>query len=242
TNNFRTSIDILEQIENLSPHLQEAYQTVTLRQANLDLKENRLDAALTHFNKSLQYTPSSSRQAEAYFWIGEILNRQKKYADSEVALNKYMALAKTNTSDNPAVNPAYAGYIQGYNYIRTGEHRLAIQSMQRVIEQSETMMTGSQNKTPGQLEEIVGDAYIRIGDNYFQLSQYNEAANWYQRAANQKVTGYDYALYQYAQILSLQGNESQQVATLDRMLREKPDSRYADMALDDMAVAQMHAT
>ncbi len=241
TNNFRTSIDILEQIENLSPHLQEAYQTVTLRQANLDLKENRLDAALTHFNKSLQYTPSSSRQAEAYFWIGEILNRQKKYADSEVALNKYMALAKTNTSDNPAVNPAYAGYIQGYNYIRTGEHRLAIQSMQRVIEQSETMMTGSQNKTPGQLEEIVGDAYIRIGDNYFQLSQYNEAANWYQRAANQKVTGYDYALYQNAQIQGLSGNQSQQIASLDRLLREVPDSRYADLALIDKADALIQA-
>ncbi len=240
TTNYRKSIEILEQIENLSPGLQEAYQTVSVRQANLDLKENKLDNALLQFNNSLKYTPSSDLQAESFFWIGEILNRKKNYPESEAALNKYMALAKTSSPSNPAVNPVFANYIQGYNYIRTGENRLAIQSLQRTIDQGESMATGSQAK-PENLNDVIGDAYIRIGDNYFQLSQYSEAATWYQKAANQKVAGYDYALYQYAQILSLQGNESQQVAALDRMLREKPDSRYADMALFDKADALIQA-
>jgi len=236
TTNYRKSIEILEQMENLSPELQAAYQTVALRQANLDLNENHLDQALIHFNKSLIYTPSTSMQAEAYFWIGEILNRKSNYPESEAAINKYLALAKTSTPGNPAVNPVYANYIQGYNYIRGGEHRLAIQSLQRTIDLGEAMAQSSQSRPSG-LEDIVGDAYIRIGDNYFQLSQYNDASNWYQRAANQKVSGYDYALYQNSQIQGLRGNSAQQIAMLDRLLREVPDSRYADIALLDKSDA-----
>lgn len=236
TTNYRKSIEILEQMENLSPELQAAYQTVALRQANLDLNENQLDQALIHFNKSLIYTPSTSMQAEAYFWIGEILNRKSNYPESEAAINKYLALAKTSTTGNPAVNPVYANYIQGYNYIRGGEHRLAIQSLQRTIDLGEAMAQSSQSRPSG-LDDIVGDAYIRIGDNYFQLSQYNEASNWYQRAANQKVSGYDYALYQNSQIQGLRGNSAQQIAMLDRLLREVPDSRYADIALLDKSDA-----
>lgn len=240
TTNYQKSIEILEDIEDLSPGLQEAYQTVSLRQANLDLKENKLDEALIQFNKSLKYTPSSAMQAESYFWIGEILNRKKDYPESEVALNKYLALARTSSVTNPAVNPVFAHYIQGYNYIRSGENRLAIQSLQQTIEHGVSMASISQS-TPGQFDDIIGDAYIRIGDNYFRLSQYGDAATWYQKAANEKVSGYDYALYQYAQILSLQGNQSQQVAALDRLLREKPDSEYADLALFEKADAHIQA-
>jgi len=60
TNNYLKSIEILEKIDDLSPGLQKAYQTVTLRQANLNLKEDRLDDALIQFNNSLKYTPSTA--------------------------------------------------------------------------------------------------------------------------------------------------------------------------------------
>src|SRR5690606_42028061 len=79
----------------------------------------------------------SLHDALPIFWIGEILNRKKNYPESEAALNKYMALAKTSSPSNPAVNPVFANYIQGYNYIRTGENRLAIQSLQRTIRSEE---------------------------------------------------------------------------------------------------------
>lgn len=236
TTNYKKSIEILEKINDLSPDLQKAYQTVTLRQANLDLKESKLDDALIQFNKSLKYTPSTELQAEAYFWIGEILNRKKNYPESEAALNKYLALAKTNKSTHPRVNPAFAYYIQGYNYIRSGEHQMAVKSLQNSIDESKNI-TSSDPAQINQLEDIIGDAHIRIGDNYFQISQYNQAAEWYQKAANQKVSGYDYALYQYAQILALQGNRSQETAVLDRLVREVPDSRYADVALFEKADA-----
>ncbi len=236
TTNYLKSIEILEQIEGLSPDLQEAYQTVTLRQANLYLKENRLDDALVHFNKSLQYTPSPQMQAETYFWMGEILNRKGNYPESETAINKYLALSKTTTPTNPAVNPVYAHYIQGYNYIRSGENRLAIQSLQRTIELGESMSSDAKNQITG-MDRIVGDSYIRIGDNYFQLSQHNEAAKWYQTATNQKVIGYDYALYQHSQIQGLRGNSDQQINLLDQLLREAPNSSYTEMALLDKADA-----
>jgi len=240
TNNYRKSIEILEQINDLSPGLQTAYQTVTLRQANLDLKEGKLDDALVQFNKSLKYTPSIAMQAEAYFWIGEILNRKKIYPESEAALNKYLALAKTHPVSHPQVNPAYAHYIQGYNYIRGDEHQLAIQSLQKTIDLGAAMKFSDPANEKNFLD-ILGDAYIRVGDNYFQMSQYNQAAAWYQKAAEQKVTGYDYALYQYAQILGLQGNINQEISVLDRLVREVPDSRYADVALIEKADAYIQA-
>lgn len=236
TNNYKKSIEILEQIKDISPGLQKAYQTVTLRQANLDLKEGKLDDALVQFNKSLKYTPSIPMQAEAFFWIGEILNRKKAFAESEAALNKYLALEKTHPVSHPQVNPAYAYYIQGYNYIRNNEHQLAIQSLQKTIDLGGSMKFADPANEKNFLD-ILGDAYIRVGDNYFQMTQYNQAAAWYQKAADQKVTGYDYALYQYAQILGLQGNRSQEISVLDRLVREIPDSRYADVALFEKADA-----
>ncbi len=240
TTNYKKSIEILEQITDLTPDLKEAYQTVTVRQANLDLKENRLDDALIQFNKSLKYSASTALQAEAYFWIGEILNRKEKYAESEAALNKYLALAKASPSSHSQVNPAFAHYIQGYNYIRGGEHRLAVKSLENSINEGESITFTDQTQEK-RLQEIVGDAYIRIGDNYFQMSQYNQAAAWYQKAANKKVSGYDYALYQYAQILGLQGNRNQETVVLDRLVREVPDSKYADVALFEKAGAYIQS-
>ncbi|MBY5957094.1 tetratricopeptide repeat protein [Membranicola marinus] len=236
TNNYKKSIEILESINDLSPDLKTAYQKVTLRQANLDLKENKLDEALIHFNKSLKYAASIEMQAEAYFWIGEILNRKKNYPESEAALNKYLALAKANQSTHTQVNPAFASYIQGYNYIRSGEHQMAVKALQNSI--NEGRRISFQDPTDKKrLNDIMGDAYIRIGDNYFQMSRYNQASEWYQKAANEKVSGYDYALYQYAQILALQGNTSRQTTVLDRLVQEAPSSKYADIALLEKADA-----
>src|SRR5699024_5245102 len=163
TTNYKKSMEILEQLEDLSPGMQEAYQTVSLRQARLDLKENRIDEALINFNKSLKHTPSTAMQTEAFFWMGEILNRQEKYPESETAFNKYLALHKTNPVKDPRVNPGFAYYNQGYNYIRSDQSELAIQSFQKAITAIEQI---SATEVP-EKDRIAGDAYIRIGDNYF---------------------------------------------------------------------------
>src|SRR5699024_6486473 len=42
TTNYKKSMEILEQMDDLAPGMQEAYQTVSLRQARQDLKENRM--------------------------------------------------------------------------------------------------------------------------------------------------------------------------------------------------------
>lgn len=241
TTNYRKSIEILENIEALTPELQKAYQTVTIRQANLDLREGDIDKALIQFNNSLKHTPITSYQAEAYFWLGEILHRKKKYAESEAALNKYLALAKTNRLDDPQVNPAFAHYTQGYNFIRSNEPRLAIQSFQSAIEAGKALDNIQSPELSTRSKTIMGDAYVRIGDNYFKMRNYSQAAQWYTQAAKRKVPGFDYALYQNSQIQGLSGNRAQQINLLDRLVLEVPDSKYADIALFEKADAYIQS-
>lgn len=233
TSNFKKSMEILEKMNDLSPGMQMAYQTVSLRQARQDLKENRMEEALASFDKSLKHTPSTAMQTEAFFWMGEILNRQGKYAESESAFNKYLALYKTNPVKDPHVNPGFAYYTQGYNYIRSGQSELAIQSFQKAITALDLVST---SEVAGK-ERIVGDAYIRIGDNYFKLRNYNQAFRWYDQAAEKRVPGFDYALYQKAQIMGLQNNRSGEISALNRLIQEAPDSRYADQALYEQSDA-----
>lgn len=240
TTNYKKSMEILENMEDLSPGMKEAYQTVSLRQARLDLKENRTDQALVNFNKSLRHTPSTSMQTEAFFWIGEILNREGKYSESEAAFNKYLALYKTNEVSDPQVNPGFAYYTQGYNYIRSNQSELAIQAFQKAI----TSIDAISSAEVPQKDRIAGDAHIRIGDNYFKLRNYNQASRWYDQAASKRVPGYDYALYQKAQIMGLQNNSNEEIRALKRLVEEVPDSRYADRALYEQADAhiQMNQT
>src|SRR5690625_6500074 len=158
TTNYKKSMEILENMEDLSPGMKEAYQTVSLRQARLDLKENRIEGALVNFNKSLRHTPSTAMQTEAFFWIGEILNREGKFSESESAFNKYLALYKTNEVPDPHVSPGFAHYTHGYNYIRSNQSALAFQRLQKTIASIEAMHADDVPRN----KRIARDGYMSI--------------------------------------------------------------------------------
>ncbi|WP_236974896.1 tetratricopeptide repeat protein [Membranihabitans maritimus] len=239
TKNFKKSIEIMERLDELSPSLKEAYQKITLNQASLDIKNNDLSAALGNLEKSLKYTPSTALQAKSFFWKGEILSRQEKYAQSEGEINKYLAIAKAANAQagkiDFEVSESYAHYIQGYNHVKTNDCDQAIRSFESSISLSKA---GSQNVSNDQSklsDRIMGDAYIRIGDCYFKLRDYNKASQRYLEAANRKVSGYDYALYQNAQIQGLLNQPNRKMQSLDRLISEQPSSSYADAALFEKA-------
>src|SRR5690625_5609736 len=64
TTKYKKSMEILENMEDLSPGMKEAYQTVSLRQARLDLKENRIEGALVNFKIRFSLRRSEEHTSE----------------------------------------------------------------------------------------------------------------------------------------------------------------------------------
>ncbi|GAA5222125.1 tetratricopeptide repeat protein [Membranihabitans marinus] len=236
TKNYQMSIEIMEKLDQLTPALQKAYQTITLNQAKLDIQAKKTAQALVNLDKSLKYTPISSLQSNTFFWQGELLNREGEYAKSESALNKYFALAKAsnNQYEEFEVSDAYAHYIQGYNYLKNNEFTYAIQHFEKSISSQNQLNAASKDQN-SLYERIEGDAYIRIGDCYFKQRNYSKAIARYNTAISKKVAGYDYAIYQNSQIHGLTKQPEKKLEYLDQLIREIPSSTYADEALLEQA-------
>ncbi len=169
------------------------------------------------------YQAGSYRKAEPYFslakesyWVAECLYRSGSYANAITLWKQYIGRS-TAASDpdkyrNSHFNIAYA-------YFKQQDYTTAADWFNRYLK------LGRLNRS------YMADSYLRLGDCAFAQHQYQEAADSYTLALNNRTIHPDYALYQIAMAQGVINQKDLKVATLDSLMQDYPSSGFFGAAL-----------
>lgn len=238
---YRQAFEIADEMSktNRTPQFLRTYQKVALNRGIQVLLENNPDGAKPYFQKASENPVDPSVQAIAIFWLGDIANRKGQYQESITLLDKFLLLGRTvnNLPDETGVFAAQ--YTQGYNYLKTGKYDLSRNAFQETVDGINRNLGFIKN--PDITGRMLGDATLRLGDSYFRINQYANASRYYRTVIEKRYAGNDYAIFQNALIEGLQGRKTDEILALDQLVRDYPNSEYADDALFRLGAANQNA-
>ena len=85
--------------------------------------------------------------------------------------------------------------------------------------------------------DIYTDALIRLGDSYYMQKEFTSAVKYYGQAVEIGRFDVEYAMFQKAFCLGLDGNQKSKVETLSAFMNKYVNSAYYDDALYEQAEA-----
>jgi TolA-binding protein len=211
TKNYEEALVTLDAIKNKDLRLQEAYQKLAFDRGVELYEGHKYPEATTAFGRALKFPVDKTANAQAHFWMGESEYAQEHY---DAALRKYDDL---RNSPGAYATDLYeqASYSMGYAYFKQKDYGEAATAFRRFVD------------VAGARADQKADAMLRIGDSYFVTKDEPTAISWYDKAMAGGTTARDYALYQKGVCQGLEKQYNEKIATLKKMLAEKPNSQYA---------------
>ena len=211
SNNYKDALAILEQMDNRSSKMNEAYQKVAYFRAVELYNSGDLSASKTLLDKVIDLDIDKRYSALSNYWLGEMAYEYNRYELS----NDYMQRFLQSSVQKPDEYVAQANYTLGYGYYKQKEYANAAKAFQSV----------------GGQYAFSNDANLRKGDSYFAQRNYNQAISAYNQVKSENSSNGDYASFQLAILSGLQGNNSSKLSQLQNLYNQKPNSAYADDAL-----------
>ncbi len=215
--NYEAALKSIENIANPDREMMQTKQKLLLQLGTESLKKNDYKNAIKYLDRSLEFAGIGPQAAsEAYYWRGEAYYRSGKPQLAEKDLQNY--LSKTELKEAEIYPMAYytLGYIafNGKQYSRANTYF------------SQFLLLYKEPNT-----KLRADAYNRLGDCYYHIREFDEARNYYDKAAATDASAADYALYQNAFMAGIQKDYSLKISLLDQMLQRYPQSSHAPMAM-----------
>jgi tetratricopeptide (TPR) repeat protein len=207
--------------------LGEANQTIYLHLGIQSHQKKDFKPAQTYFLKSLETPVRQGLEAIALFWLAEISNREKKYNESILYLNKYFSKADNKLPEE--VSLTSANYLQGYNFLRNEKLENAAAYFQKVVDALE--INKKIYSKPEINQRILGDATLQLANVYLVFRNYDKASKYYNEIIQKNYPAIDYAMYQKANIEGFRGNTAGEIALLESLVSKYPKSGLADDAL-----------
>ena len=214
--------EALERLENMrdkSEELTTVYNEL-LYSTGIDHYQHRqYDKAQVCFSKILNSRQSSSRKAEAAYWLAESAYAANDYPTAE----RYFRQVKSSL---PASNELaiMAEYALGYIQYQKPDYADAIRCFRNVIQRCD-------DRKP----DLKSDAYVRLGDCFFVDRNYDQAINYYDLATRISRRNVDYALFQQGLCHGAKGRSTQKIEMLNNLVNTYPSSSYYDRALFEIA-------
>ncbi|CAL1517108.1 tetratricopeptide repeat protein [Chitinophaga sp. MM2321] len=224
TNNYKDGLATIEQIQDKNPTVLKAYQKVAYGRATQLINDQQLAEAdrLLDIAISNPYDPQIKQLA--HFWKAEIALRQNKTATAVTNLNAYL----NNTAPvSGEANAQTASYNLGYSLLKQDKYSEALPYFE-----------SAQRASGPNAERIAADAALRSADCYYMLRQFPKAISLYDGIINSNDAGADYAIYQKAIILGLQGKQNDKLALLKQLGNKFPTSGFGNET--DMEIANTY--
>jgi len=224
TKNYKAALISLENIKQLDPQLQEAYQKIALYRG-IELFNNRkYNEAIINFNKSDKYPVNKKVKAENMYWRAEANYRTESYIASINEYKKYIFEPAALASNK--LNKAH--YNIGYGYFKLKEYKNANQWFRKYVQNAKSEET-----------KIKNDALNRVGDCFFINKEYKAAIEYYDKAAMLGVDKVDYSLYQSAVVNGVIGDYPDKVNLLKTLINRKQKSHLLDDAIFQLGKTQL---
>jgi tetratricopeptide (TPR) repeat protein len=218
TKNYKSAIEVLEDIDELNNDTKMAYQELTFHRGEELYLNKEYQNADIFFKKSLKYPKEAQLEALAYFWRAEIAYKVDDYDESLNLLNRFMS----NSGASKSKNKTYAYYSMGYNYFKKKDYPKAQNYFYKF----------KQNETYNELNKVIYlDNTQRLADCYFLNRQYNAAIEEYSFIIKNNYKNADYAIFQQGMLYGLQDRHSEKINVLKRLQNDFSKSIFYDDAL-----------
>ena len=211
TKNYKEALKSIESIKKRDSKLNEAYQRIVFNRAVDLFNESKLDEAEVLFKKAIEYDYNESIIALSHYWLAEGYYRNNSYVDAQKSYKKFMV------SPGAYSMPEYnlANYNIGYtNFIQKNYSEALVYFKKFLLNR----------KSEG--VKIINDAYLRTADCYFINKEYSNAIDYYNNAIELKQPDADYALYQKALSLGVQGKFEPKINTFLTIINGYKKSTY----------------
>lgn len=217
TKNYQAALASINKIKHPSTKILEAKQDILFQLGTQAFANMKLDEAVALFTQSIALGAyNEEARNDAYFWRGESYYREGDYRQAISDFRTYLNNTRRRNTDMYAL----AYYNLGYSYFKLKDYSEALSRFRQYVELEKNNQAAS-----------LADAYNRIGDCLFHNRQFALAEENYTRAARLQPSAGDYAVYQKGFVLGLQKDYRGKINTLDRLIREFPESQYVDDAL-----------
>lgn len=235
TKDYSVAQRTLEELNDVSSYLYEAYQVVSYYKALQEINDGQYDKAEEDLLKSEKISRDIKTSIQTQYWLGELMHRKGEYVKSNIYFDKYFILVKGIDDFEDLSMPPFAHYIQGYNFYKLNNYAASIQHFTNVISQFREYKSGDFKLK----NRITDDAYIRLGDAYFYNRQLKEALSSYNTAIVRKAENSDYAMYQKALIMGLNKNDSEKIQILGELIGNYKKSGIRPLAIFELGMTYM---
>ena len=215
TKNFDAALTSIDNIENKTPKLKEAYQKISYNKATSLYAERNYEPAIKYYDKSLRYKLDRKIAAMANYWRSEANYRLSNYKEAIEGYNAF--IYEPAAILTPYFNEA--NYNVGYAYFKLEEYTNATTWFRKFTYNTEGIDSLKMN-----------DAFLRIGDCFYVLKDYSQAIKFYEQAENVNQIEGDYALFQKSVCLGIIKDIDGKIATLEKLVSTNPNSAYIDAA------------
>ncbi|PST81711.1 hypothetical protein C7T94_17710 [Pedobacter yulinensis] len=212
--NYQAAIDVLEPIQDKNEAAREAYQKVTYFRGLEFYNERAFPNALSMFLRSEKFPEDQEILALTTYWKGEAMYELRKFGESVSTFEKFLNLPgaeRTNVYNFANYALAYAAF-EDEKYVKAATY-------------FERFLNGNDKD-----QKTVDDATVRLADAYFVNKNYGSAMSYYRRIISRKNASEDYAVFQTGMIQGLENQYDAKIATMQSLLRQFPNSNYADDA------------
>lgn len=210
--NYDAAYRAIKQMDNPDNNIKSALQKISYFRA-LELYNNGdYDGAEALLEESLENSYNAKYTALAGFWQGELLMREGRYDAAAAKFRRYLQLA-------PKSEPEYemSYYNLGYALLEAGNRTQA-------RAQFDNFLWLHQQK-----DVYRADALNRKGDILYAQRSFDKAIEAYNQSAAIASPERDYALYQRAVVLGLNGKVPSKIEAL-RAIVASGEGRYVDRA------------
>ena len=225
---YDRALEALDKIRDKDPTVQSSYQLLAYNRGVELYQRGKYQEAVPYFDKVRTYPIDAKLSAESYYWQGECYFAYRDYTNATSSYAKFSTAPGGYSSE---FYPA-ADYARGYSLFKRKKYIDALSAFRSYLEAH-----------PDDSPKRVIDAEMRTADCFYVKKEFDRAVTYYDKClSNVNATSIDYILYQRAMSISLTDTPDalpSQIAGLDRLLKEYPNSRFIVDALYESARTQI---
>lgn len=220
TRDYERALKAIEATGLARPQLRATYQKIAFYRAGELYSNRHYEQALQKLEASLQFPVNARYRALALYWKGENFYQLGAFQNALQAYKNFRGVGG-------AIN------LKEFDrsFYQTGYCFFKLLDFQNAATDFRTFVKNSSSKNDARR---LADAYLRLGDAYLITGGYLKSIDYYDQAILQNTAQSDYAFFQKAECLGLDGKKESKINQLQKLIRQFPKSEYAKEARFEM--------
>ncbi len=228
TNNYKEAYKALQDVHNRNNDYNRVYQKVAYGYAMQEMQQGRYAHADSLLSQSLKHATDLTYKTAAHFWKAELLYKLEQF---ENAL-QYGNLFIRNSSVKEDVAYIAPAATNPHAYITMGYAAMATSK----FDEAQNYFSRASFTAKSYDSTFIANAILHEADAVFMQKDYETAIELYDRVIATNSPDADYAHFQKAVILGLQGKNKAKVSILGELINKVPRSKYANAARYEMGL------